>query len=611
MMWKFAATAVALTLGLYAQPKAGPVGIFKEADLKPGMKATAWTVFTGTEAEAVPIEIVGIWKNAWGPKQDIILAKMGGKALFTNVAGGMSGSPVYIDGKLVGAVALRMSVFSPEAICGITPIENMLEINDLDASKPVDSKAPLATVVKRASLEVPGDLLRQVVDAGASPALLGSQPLMVPIETPISLSGFTDETLKQFGPMFRQMGLQVVQGGGAGSISGDHLAADWKQSLRPGETIAGVLVSGDKSVTGMGTVTYNDGKRVLAFGHPFFNLGQLNMPMSKGEILMVLASQFQPNKMGNATDIVGSLRQDRHSGIMGELGVKADTVPVSLTVRSYGPDGKVVSEKPFHYQFFVHQKWTPFLFMLTLFDSINSINEFGDDMTYRFKSHIEMDGNHSFDLRTMEAPNEGPTPAPMVLAGWVGEKFNRLYNNSVEMPKLKRVDAVIDLIPERRTLAIEQAWLPVSEVEPGATVPVKVYLRPFRGERIEREVMLKLPEGLSKGEHRILLSDAETLDRIQSRLGNGRFLNIPQTVSLIEQERSNTKLYVSLLEPHPTVFTEDKALPSLPGSVLNVMQTGRTGNRMLPAIAETADERTNLELDEVVSGAYSLRFTVR
>ena len=611
-MWKLtAATAVAFALSLSAQaPKAGPVAIFKEADLRPGMKATAWTVFSGSDAEAVPVEIIGILKNAWGPKQDIILAKMGGRAHFTNVAGGMSGSPVYIDGKLVGAVALRMSVFSPEAICGITPIENMLEINDLDASKPADSKAP-SSRAHRAAVEIPNDLLMQVVNAGASPALLNS-PLMVPIETPISLSGFTDRTLKEFGPMFQQMGLQAVQGGGGGSVTGDHLAAGWRDSLKPGETIAGVLVSGDKSITGMGTVTYNDGKRVLAFGHPFFNLGPMSMPMSKGEIVMVLASQFQPNKMGNATDIVGALHQDRHSGIMGELGEMAETVPVNLTVRSYGLDGKVQSEKPFHFNFFVQQKWTPFLFMLTLFDSINSINEFGDDMTYRFSSHIEMANNQKFDLHTMQAPNEGPTPAPMVLAGWLGEKFNRLYSNNIEMPQLKRVDAVVDLIPERRTLAIEHAWLPVSEVEPGAEVPVKVYLRPFRGERLERIVKLKLPEGLSKGEHRILLSDAETLDRIQSRLGAGaRFLSIPQTVSLITQERSNTKLYVSLIEPRPTVFTEDKVLPSLPGSVLNVMQTGRTGNRTLPSIAETAAEQAELELDQVVSGAYSLRFTVR
>lgn len=594
-------------------PKAGPVAIFREADLKPGMKATAWTVFSGGDAEPVPVEIVGILKNAWGPKQDIIVGKMGGRAQHTNVAGGMSGSPVYIDGKLVGAVALRMSVFSPDAICGITPIESMLEINDLDASKPADPKAPLSTTAERASVDLPGDLLRQVVSAGASASLLNVQPSMVPIETPVILSGFSDRTLSEFGPMFRQMGLQPVQGGGAGSVTGNKLAPDWRASLRPGDTIAGVLVSGDKSITGMGTVTYNDGKRVLAFGHPFFNLGPLDMPMSRGEIVMVLASAFQPNKMGNATDIVGVLRQDRHSGIMGHLGEVAETIPVTLKVRSYTADGKPQTTKAYQFNFFVHQKWTPFLFMLTLFDSINSINEFADDVTYRLSGQIELAGGRRLDLRTMQAPTDAQTPAPMLLAGWFGDKFNRLYGNTVEMPKLTKVEATVDLIGERRTLAIEHAWLPVSEVEPGAEVPVKVFLRPFRGPRIEREIRMKLPANLSKGEHRLLLSDAETLDRVQTRMAaaGSRFLNIPQTVALIEQERSNTKLYMSLVEPRPTVYSEDKAMPSLPASVLNVMQTGRTGSRPLPAVAETPVEQAELELDQVVSGQFSLRFTVR
>src|SRR5205814_6638598 len=141
--------------------------------------------------EAVPIEIIGLWKNQWGPRQDVILAKMGGKAARTNVAGGMSGSPVYIDGKLIGAVALRLSVFSPDAICGITPIELMLEINDFDQSRPSDAKAP-DEVSKRASVEVPNDLLAQVVSAGASGRLPQQQQLMVPIETPLTFSGFSD-----------------------------------------------------------------------------------------------------------------------------------------------------------------------------------------------------------------------------------------------------------------------------------------------------------------------------------------------------------------------------------------------------------------------------------
>ena len=132
-----AATAMLLPVTLPAAetpPKAGPVAIFPLKDIRPGMQATAWTVFQGTTPEPIPVEIIGVWKKASGPN-DVILGKMGGRAKETNVAGGMSGSPVYIDGKLVGAVALRISVFSPDSICGITPIESMLEVRDFDSSQ--------------------------------------------------------------------------------------------------------------------------------------------------------------------------------------------------------------------------------------------------------------------------------------------------------------------------------------------------------------------------------------------------------------------------------------------------------------------------------------------
>src|SRR5262249_6057007 len=168
---------------ILTRPKAGKVDIMPESLIKPGMKATAWTVFQGTEPEPVPIEIVGVLKNQWGPKQDIIVGKMGGKAIRSGVAGGMSGSPVYIDGKLIGAVALRMSVFSPDAICGITPIELMLEINDFDKSRPEDAKTP----------DKPATQNGQV-------AAFNGQ--MVPIETPLAFSGFHDNVLRDFGSVF-------------------------------------------------------------------------------------------------------------------------------------------------------------------------------------------------------------------------------------------------------------------------------------------------------------------------------------------------------------------------------------------------------------------------
>jgi hypothetical protein len=583
------------------RPMAGKVEIMRLSEIKAGMKGTAWTVFQGTEAEPVPVEIVGLWKNAWGPRQDVILAKLGGKAIRTNVAGGMSGSPVYVGGKLIGAVALRLSVFSPDAICGITPIELMLEINDFDHSRPEDARTP-----DRVQAAVPGELPGQPVAAGGS-------PMMVPIEAPLVFSGFTESTLREFGPMFQQLGVTAAQGGGAGTaLHTNQPAAGWEHSLNPGETVAGVLVDGDMGVTGLGTVTYNDGKRVLAFGHSFFNLGPVDMPMSKGEVLMTLSSSYQPNKFANATDIVGSLRQDRHSGIMGVLGARSDMIPVTMKVRSLDAKEAVRGEKDFHFNIFVQQKWTPYLMMLTLYNSISGLNEFVDEATYRLNGQVELTGQRNVSLSTMQASGDMPMPAPLMLAGWFGEKLNRLYLNNVNPPDVTRVTVTVDLLPERRVAAIENAWAATPEVQAGDEVAVKVFLRPYRGEPLLREFTVKIPAGLAKGDHRILLSDADTVNRMQNMAGTmNRFIDLPGTVSLLNQERTNNKLYVSLVEASPTAYYDDKTLPSLPASVLNVMQAGRASNRSLFTSPETATEQMALPFDYVVSGSYSLRIHVK
>jgi hypothetical protein len=585
---------------------AGKVEIMRLSEIKPGMKGTAWTVFQGTEAEPVPVEIVGLWKNAWGPRQDIILAKMGGKATRTNVAGGMSGSPVYVGGKLVGAVALRLSVFSPDAICGITPIELMLEINDFDHSRPEDARTPDKLQARGPEVPVPGELLGQPVAAGGS-------PMMIPIEAPLVFSGFTESTLREFGPMFQQLGITAAQGGGAGAaLHTNQPAAGWEHSLNPGEAVAGVLVNGDMGVTGLGTVTYNDGKRVLAFGHSFFNLGPVDMPMSKGEVLMTLSSSYQPNKFANATDIVGSLHQDRHSGIMGVLGARSDMIPVTMQVRSLDAKEAVRGEKDFHFNIFVQQKWTPYLMMLTLYNSISGLNEFVDEATYRLNGKVELTGQRNVSLSTMQASGDMPMPAPLMLAGWFGEKLNRLYLNNVNPPDVTRVTVTVDLLPERRVAAIENAWVANPEVQAGDEVPVKVFLRPYRGEPLQREFKVKIPPGLAKGDHRILLSDADTVNRMQNMAGMmNRFIDLPGTVSLLNQERTNNKLYVSLVESSPTAYYDDKTLPSLPASVLNVMQAGRASNRSLFTSPETATEQMALPFDYVVSGSYSLRIHVK
>ena len=537
---------------------------------------------------------------------------MGGKAIRTGVAGGMSGSPVYIDGKLVGAVALRLSTFSPDAICGITPARLMLEINDLDQSRPADARTP-DKAASRTQAAVPGDILAQAVAAGASSNLPVEPRLMVPIETPLMFSGFHENVLQDFGPLFEKLGIAAVQGGGASSPTYSAKPAEgWQHSLRPGDPVAGVLVSGDMSITGLGTVTYNDGHRILAFGHPFFNLGPVDMPMSKGEVMMTLASQYQPNKFANATEIVGALHQDRHSGIMGVLGESSDMIPVNVKVRSFGENNAMRGEKDFRFNVFVQQKWTPYLMMVTLFNSLSELNEFKDEATYRLTGNVEMNSGPSLSLSTMQASGEMPMPAPMVLAGWWGDKFNRLYLNAVNPPSVKRVSVTVDLLPERRVATIENAWLANPEARPGDSVAVKVFLRPYRGDSIERDFTLKIPEGLSKGEHKIVLSDADTINRMQTVAGMmNRYIDQPQTVSLINQERSNNKLYVSLLDASPTAYYDDKTMPSLPASVLNVMQSGHGSSRSLVTSPDSASEQMSLPFDYVVSGSYALKITVK
>jgi hypothetical protein len=595
-------------------PKAGKPQIMPLDQVKPGVTAIAWTVFQGSTPEPVPIEIIGLWKNAMGPRQHVIVGKMGGKAIRTGVAGGMSGSPVYIDGKLIGAVALRLSQFSPDAICGITPIESMLEIEDLDKSIPSAARTP-EKVIKPQTVasEIPGDLMKALVAAGISQSSLpATSPLLTPIETPLVFSGFTAETLSTYEPLFRQMGITAVQGGANSTSLTAKPATGWERSLNPGEAVSGILVSGDMSTTGMGTVTYNDGKKILAFGHQFFDLGPIDMPMAKSEILTVLSSTYQPNKMGNATDVVGALHQDRHTGIMGELGAEAPVIPVHVKVRARDDKDQIVKERDLNFNVFVHQKWTPFLMSATLSNSLQQMNLYADEMTYRMSGEVTMDGAQKVKVSTMIAPGEFPMPMPNVLAGWWGDKFNKLFLNAIAMPKLKSADVTVDLLPSRRSAVIETAWTPSTEVTAGSEIPVKIFLRPYRGDRIERSLTVKIPAGMPKGDHRILFSDAATLDRAQeSAAQSSRTMDIPETVSLLNQERDSNRLYVALVQSRPTYYADDKTLPNLPSSVVNVLSTERTSARALVGTLDSTQVQQSLAFDQVISGNYSLRITVK
>jgi hypothetical protein len=244
---------------------------------------------------------------------------------------------------------------------------------------------------------------------------------------------------------------------------------------------------------------------------------------------------------------------------------------------------------------FQQQKWTPQLMAMTLQNAIGGINETVDEATYRLSATVHFaDGKNLLSLNTMQSAGDAPLPVSALLANWWGDKFNRLYGNAVKIPDLKDATVTVDLLPERRVATIENAWTPNDNVRPGDEIPIKVFLRPYRGERLERDFTLKLPPGISKGDHRILLSDADVANRTQ-----------------IQATSTNHYMYVSLVASNPTAYYEDKTLPSLPSSILNVMQAGRTTTQTMITSPESASEQMSLPFDYVVNGSYTLRVTVK
>lgn len=595
------ATVAAQTPDYGPAPQAGPVDILPLAEVKPGMEAVAWTTFVGEEPEAMPLEILGVMHNAWGPKQDIILAKLGGKGQRTNVAAGMSGSPVYFDGKLLGAISLRFSVFSPDAIAGITPIELMLEINELDRSRPPQVPAPSA-----------GDAAALFENLGVRVwnSINAEQPVddrqFQPIETPVVVSGLHDGVLDVMGGWFRRQGYRFVQGGAsARSLE----KGDPANSLQPGEPIAAVLISGDMSATALGTTSYNDGRKVLGFGHAMFNSGPIEAPLATGDVVHVLASQFQPAKIANASSIVGALKQDRHSGIMGVLGEEAAVVPVHVTVRSFGENDEV-SEKDFHYEVFQNERWTPQLLMLSLYNSMFAVNDFSEETTYRLDGKMSFEGAHEVEFTTLQSVSNGPAPAPLVLAGSVAGKLQRVLANTSETPRIEAVEVTIDRLPERRVAVIEQVWVEQRRVSPGEMLRGKVVLQPFRGDRFERAFEIRIPESAAKGRLSLTVSDASLPNRSQQAAAQRlRTMSLPQAVSLLNQERSNDRIYISLADRSPTAHVGDQTLPNMPLTALAVMRPSAQGRLALEARSPLAE--TSIALDALVSGLQTLSVEVQ
>ncbi len=586
---------LSLSSVIHAQvPK--PVETIPVSDIHAGMRGVSYTVFQGTKPESMGVEVLGILKNANGPKGDIILVRLSGeKAEYTGVVAGMSGSPVYLDGKLAGALAFRIGEFSKEPIAGVTPIAEMLEINAMDRS-PGDS-----TVNAKAGVNAPGKTSGPGLgEVPSDTSSNGYANYLKPIETPLVFSGFSQEAMQRFAPQFAKAGIVPVLG--VGSVS------DVKQPavLEPGSAISAILVRGDMDIAATCTVTYMDAQHLLACGHPLLQFGMVDLPMTKAEVLATLPSPLNAFKIVNATEPVGAFVQDRHTGILGEFGKEPDMIPVTLNIHSGA------GNKQFHYEVLNNANLSPLAMMATVFNALHGVNEYGEDTTYRMNGRISVLGYSDVAVQNMFAPSDGGQPAAVMAALSLGDRFSRIYDNPYNVPSIRGVQLDFDLVRERRWARLEGARTDVTEARPGDEITIETLLRPYRGELILQQIPIHIPTSTSKGPLRILVSDGETLDRVRHAMpALGRKLDLASTIAMLNKQHVNNRVFVSLLEADPEATVADKVMPTLPLSIMNVMDGMRGTQEMVVQNESSVNEAATGPLDYVVAGAQVLTITVK
>jgi hypothetical protein len=574
-----------------------PVETIPIDQIHAGMRGVAYTVFQGTKPEAMDAEVLGILKNSNGPKGDVILVRLGGtKVEYTGVVAGMSGSPLYLDGKLAGAVAFRIGEFSKEPIAGVTPIAEMLEISALDRSPapaPIEAKSAASAPGKTASPGIPNSGFSNV-------QVQDFANYLKPIEAPLVFDGFSEDTVQRFAAQFAAAGIVPVMG--AGSVSD----AKQPEPMEPGSAVSAILVRGDMDIAATCTVTYMDATHLLACGHPLMQFGMVDLPMTKAQVLTTLPSPLNAFKIVNATEAVGAFVQDRHNGILGEFGKKPDMIPVTLTIHGDSFD------KQFHYEVLNNPRLSPVAMMATVFNALHNVNEYGEETTYHMNGHIRVDGYPEVTMQNLFTAVDGGQPGAMMAAMSLGERFSRIYDNPYSMPAIRGVQLDFDMVRDRRWARLETARTDITEARPGDDITVEAMLRPYRGEGVVQQIPIHIPTSTSKGPLRILVSDGDTLDRV--RRGSplmAHKLDLAATIAFLNQEHVNNRVYVSLLEADPEATIADKVMPALPLSIMNVMDGMRGTQDMVVSNESSVNEAATGALDYVVAGAQVLTITIK
>jgi hypothetical protein len=588
-MFLFTGLVSAQTVPEKATPLAGPPtggGFFPLSEVHRGLKGTAWTVFTGDKPEAMEVEILGVLRGARGPGHDMILAQLHGtKPEYTGVVAGMSGSPVYIGNRLLGALSFRIGIFSKDPITGITPIEQMLEVRDLPFDR--DQRTEIR------------DQLPQVPTAENVQAM----------ETPLVMGGFSPEAIRLWQQKMAGTGLETVAAGGMGGSSEKTAETDAAPSeaaiasVVPGSAVSAQLVRGNLEIAATCTVTWIDAKQLLACGHPLLQAGPVSLPMTTAEVVATLASPLNAFKIVNTGATIGAFSEDRDAAIRGVFGAKARMIPVHVRIHSQLLEmGTSTDEHKVNVEILDLPSLTPQAVMVVLFQSLLETNGSTAETSYHLTGSIDLDGYPSSPLDLWASAGDS-MPAPMKAAFGIAGQFARLYSNGTRQGSVRSVNLDVEAIPRRVGVELEAARLVSGNmVHAGDTVVVEATLRPWRQAARNVRIAVKLPTRLVAGNVRLLVSDAGTLDRILDQPHQPSHApNMDEALAQARRQHPADRIYVSLLAPETQAGTLGKTLVSLPLSVANTLEPMRASQDVV-LNGESAELVTDEPADGVLSG---------
>ena len=519
------------------------------SEIKPGMLGEWHTTVSGSRVDSFPMQVVGIAENFIGPQRPVIICRaLDATNKLTGPVGGMSGSPVFIDGKLIGAYAYGFLWPKDQALIGVTPVEFMLEVETNYPPAP-----PPAETNGLASIEPGGDPQWLAAPAAGanlpSPAML--QSVMKPLPTPLFVSGVSERTLQKFSARLAALGLDVMQ---APSGRASH---DIDNDPKPGQPLAGVLMSGDFDITGTGTVTWRKGNRILAFGHPFLQSGPADIPMASAEILTVVQSVQRSFKLSNTGPIIGTIYQDRLTAIAGEIGRKPNTTHFEMQLEA--PGGQ---ERHFQGEMFQNQMLTPVISAISLLESIYDTEELEEQQTMFMDTLMEIEGHPP--VRLSDAAS-GEDPGD-ILAMRQLELYESLLDNPCEFPNVKSLTFHVRMVNGWKSARLDSLEMDRDEVKPGDTLNAVIGLRNYRGEPSSIPVSVPVPADLRASQVQLFVGDADAALRMDEppRVPPQ---TLDQVLDRLRLTRSHQNVCVKLLQTAPGLSVQGKNLPDLPPSV--------------------------------------------